>query len=263
MPLRGVWSYRRPEHFSQANDLQSQLHQQLLERAAQACGGEAGVALLLDVSQLEVAEWRTGRQPLPTNIFLKLIDYLTDDHGTRLEVAPPAKLAARPPVLLPVVREIADSALGEALALHGTGLGNVQLLNTRGSLEIAAHRGFGPQFLEFFREVGLADSSVCGQAFARGMPVIVSDVQNDEALAGTEAQRVILTAGVRSVQSTPVLSANGQVFGMISTHFAQAGGAHTAMPSIEPIARRLAVRLHKWAPPGAHGLSEGKPRMWV
>jgi hypothetical protein len=239
--------------------LQSQVHQKLLERAAQACGGVAGVAMLLDVSRTEVAEWLGGRRPLPTNVFLKLVDYLTDDQPTWGKPEGPMKIVGRPAILLPVVREIAACALDEALALHGTGLGNVQLLNTRGNLEIAAQRGFSPPFLEFFREVNIADSSVCGQALALGTPVIVEDIQDDDRLAGTDARKVILAAGVRSVQSTPVLSANGQVFGMISTHFAQVGGAHAAMPSVEPIARRLAIRLQKWAPPGIHGPSEAKP----
>ena len=197
---------------------------------------------------------------MPTHVFLKLVDFLLD-RDPSVE-ADGVKVVARPPILLPVVREIAAGALDEALALHGTGFGNVQLLNTRGNLEIAAQRGFGPHFLEFFREVNIADSSVCSRALARGMPVAVADVHNDERLAGTEAQKVILAAGVRSVQSTPVLSVNGQVFGMISTHFVQVGGAHPAMPSIEPIARRLAIRLQKWAPPGAHGTSEDKPSIW-
>lgn len=49
--------------------------------------------------------------------------------------------------------------------------------------------------------------------------VIVSDVAHCEALAGTSSLQVLLEAGVRAVQSTPLISSSGNLLGIISTHY--------------------------------------------
>jgi len=94
--------------------LQSLVHQKLVERAIQECGGTVELAMLLNVSQTEVAEWLRAARPLPTTIFLKLVDCFIEDHSDRIESDAPVKIVSRPAILLPVVREIADCALDEA-----------------------------------------------------------------------------------------------------------------------------------------------------
>jgi GAF domain-containing protein len=227
--------------------MQPEVYLKVLERAAKSCGGVPGVALLLNASREEVADWLSRRAAMPTIAFLRLVDHLVEIEAG--EAQPPVRIVPRPPALVPVVRQIAEQALDEALALHGTELGNVQLLNARGNLQIAAQRGFGPAFLEFFHEVSADDVSVCGQALASGERIVVSDVLSDPELSGTSSQAAILAAGVRSVQSTPLVSAAGRVFGMISTHFREPGGAHDGLPSLAPIARRFADMLQTWTPP--------------
>ena len=49
----------------------------------------------------------------------------------------------------------------------------------------------------------------------------MEDVERSEIFAGTPALDVLLDAGVRAVQSTPLLSSSGQVLGMISTHMSR------------------------------------------
>ncbi len=221
------------------------VYREMLDRAVVAWGGVPGVAQVLDVPAAEVSKWLAGAAPIPPNAFLRLIDSFNEQ--PRAEQGPATlQIASRRPRLLPIVRDVADRWLEEALALHETTFGTVQLVNARGNLELAAQRGFGPQFLEFFREVSPGDSSVCGQALARGERVVVPSVLLDPVLSGTEAQIVLLAAGVRSVQSTPLVSATRQLFGMISTHFAVAGGAHEGLPSLAPIARQFAHLLQAW-----------------
>ena len=67
---------------------------------------------------------------MPTIAFLRLVDHLVDIEAGE---AQPVRIVPRPPALVPVVRQIAEQALDEALGLHGTPLGNVQLLNGRGN----------------------------------------------------------------------------------------------------------------------------------
>ncbi|MGR6917592.1 GAF domain-containing protein [[Actinomadura] parvosata] len=113
---------------------------------------------------------------------------------------------------------LADSGLRVALALTGADMGNVQLLDrATGALTIVAGRGFQRPFLDFFAVVD-DDGSVCGRALSTGAPVAVPDVEQDASLAGTQASRVLLEAGVRAVCSTPLLDRYGVPLGMLSVH---------------------------------------------
>src|SRR5262249_6958959 len=50
---------------------------------------------------------------------------------------------------------------------------------------------------------------------------IVEDVLESKVFAGTPGLQVVLDAGVRAVQSTPLISSSGKVLGMITTHYAE------------------------------------------
>ena len=49
--------------------------------------------------------------------------------------------------------------------------------------------------------------------------MIVEDVTQSEIFAEQPSLNILLEAGVHAVQSTPLISGAGTVFGMISTHF--------------------------------------------
>jgi PAS domain S-box-containing protein len=53
-----------------------------------------------------------------------------------------------------------------------------------------------------------------------GERVVVEDVAENKILEGTPSLQVLLAAGVRAVQSTPLVSSSGKLWGMISTHYA-------------------------------------------
>lgn len=108
--------------------------------------------------------------------------------------------------------------LDTTLNLVGTDMGNIQLFDPQQEiLEIVAHRGFGAEFLDYFQVVRANHGSVCGRSLRAGQRVIVEDVQTDAAFAPHRA--IAATAGFRSVQSTPLLNRQGEVLGMLSTHF--------------------------------------------
>jgi GAF domain-containing protein len=113
---------------------------------------------------------------------------------------------------------LAACLLYHGLTLAGARLGNVQLMNwTKGALEIKAQSGFGDEFLNFFRRVDLADPSVCARALRHRGSIVVEDVNTDQAFA--PCCPIVLRAGVRAVQSTPLLSSGGALVGILSTHF--------------------------------------------
>jgi GAF domain-containing protein len=115
--------------------------------------------------------------------------------------------------------EAVHTILDDVIALLGAEYGNVQLL-MGDDLVIAAQRGLSADFLKTFRRVKKDDGSACGRALRLGETVIVGDVEYDPEFSAfrPDAKK----AGFRSVQSTPFFSKDGNVLGMVSTHFAHA-----------------------------------------
>ena len=112
------------------------------------------------------------------------------------------------------LEEIIDAGMAQL----GADMGNIQLLNPKNRvLEIVAHRGFDPDFLEHFREVSAADSSACGRSLRTRQRILVEDVDADPAYAPHRA--IVAAAGYRAVQCTPLFGKDGEPMGMFSTHF--------------------------------------------
>jgi two-component system CheB/CheR fusion protein len=101
----------------------------------------------------------------------------------------------------------------------GADLGNIQLADDGGNLRIAAQVGFERPFLEFFARVDSHTDSVCGAALAASQRVTVNDVAKSPIFASTVALQVLLAAGVRAVQSTPLFDGSNRFLGMLSTHY--------------------------------------------
>ena len=114
-----------------------------------------------------------------------------------------------------VLGEIVDAAI----AIAHADFGNVQLLDSKtGDLRMAAQRGFPAWWLDFWSATGKGQGS-CGTALERGQRVIVDDVERSRIFAGTAALQIQLRAGVRAVQSTPLVARSGAPLGMFSTHY--------------------------------------------
>ena len=113
----------------------------------------------------------------------------------------------------PLLQEIMDAAVSIAGAKKGT----LQLLEGD-SLRIVAAHGHKQPFLEFFASAE-SQASVCGEATRRGERVVVSDVETSALFIGTPSLAVLREAGVRAVQSTPVMSRNGALLGILTTQW--------------------------------------------
>lgn len=115
--------------------------------------------------------------------------------------------------------QICDEIVETAITLSGADMGNLQLLDSEHSLlKITAHRGFGPAFLEHFASVHLGQAA-CGEAMIRRRRVITEDVVHSPIFAGRLDRNIMLTAGALAVQSTPLVTREGRMVGVLSTHY--------------------------------------------
>ena len=244
-----------------------------LRRAADILGGKDELRAALRVPMPRLEEWLQGVALPPMDIFLRAVDIISAPSGPAQPAAARARIlslrsgeliakaerqierAHETLVALPRTRAfleatfqqseraaMLESALDAALEAGRAPLGTLQLRDDQG-LRIVASRGFQAPFLEFFACVR-DTSCACGTALREQSRVVVSDVAADPIFAGGEAGAVLHAAGARAVQSTPLLSAYGQVLGVLSTHY-----DHPYTPEepeleiIDHIARRTAFWL--------------------
>lgn len=110
-----------------------------------------------------------------------------------------------------------------AAALMGSDCASMQMLHPErgicGELRLLASRGFTPQAAQFWEWVRADSESSCGMALRTRQRAIASDVESCDFMAGTDDRTTYLQAGIRAVQSTPLLSRSGRLLGMISTHW--------------------------------------------
>ena len=108
-----------------------------------------------------------------------------------------------------------------AVEITGTTMGYAQLLEPEtGTLRLVAHRHFREAYLEYFSNV-VGGRAASGTAVMRGERVVVEDVTTSPIFDGTDAPGVMLEAGARAVQSTPMIGRSGRIVGILSTHYAQ------------------------------------------
>jgi GAF domain-containing protein len=91
-----------------------------------------------------------------------------------------------------------------------------------GELKLLGYRGFRSQAAAAWEWISPASDTSCGIALRSGERVVVPDVLAYEAIAGSRELQTYLQTGIRSMQTTPLLSrTGGTILGMISTHWAE------------------------------------------
>ena len=112
-----------------------------------------------------------------------------------------------------LLQEVMDTAV----AILGAELGTLQLIEGD-ALRIVAHHGHQKPFLDFFANAGTRES-VCGEAMKLGERVVVDNVESSRVFAGSASLPVLRAAGVRAVQSTPLVSRHGTILGILTTQW--------------------------------------------
>jgi GAF domain-containing protein/anti-sigma regulatory factor (Ser/Thr protein kinase) len=111
---------------------------------------------------------------------------------------------------------ILDAAIGFARA----DAGSMQLLDPETEqLELIDLRGFHPDSGEYWGQIHDHSVTSCGEALRTGERVIVPDFEACDWLVGTRDLELYRSSGLRSVQTTPLITRDGHTVGMLSTHW--------------------------------------------
>ncbi|MFB6201818.1 MAG: GAF domain-containing protein [Halorhabdus sp.] len=115
-----------------------------------------------------------------------------------------------------------DAALDTAVDMLDADFGSLQRLDPEtNELELLTNRGFDEAAEEAWARVSVDDASTCGKALQTEEYVLVPDVEASEFMAGTADLETYRQTGIRAVQTTPLVSRDGNVLGMLSTHWAE------------------------------------------
>jgi GAF domain-containing protein len=107
-----------------------------------------------------------------------------------------------------------------AIGITGADMGTVQRFDEAADcLRIVASRGFSSEALSFFGVVLRDTNTTCAAALTRRMRVFVEDVSTSYLFVGTRELDVLRAHGIAAAQSTPLISSNGRLWGVFTTHF--------------------------------------------
>ena len=124
--------------------------------------------------------------------------------------------------------ELYGKIVEAAVSITGSQFGTMQLLCPQGDssgngckLSLICSRGLPQHAVEFWQWVGPEAYSSCTTALESGRREIIPDFEAWEKIAGTEDLLAFRRSGIRSAQTTPLLSRDGNLLGMISTHWSE------------------------------------------
>ena len=124
--------------------------------------------------------------------------------------------------------ELYGKIVDAAVSITGSQFGTMQLLcpqddssGNGGKLRLLCSRGLAQDAVEFWGWVSPEAHSSCTSALRSGQREIVPDYEDWDLIAGTEDLLAFRRCGIRSAQTTPLLSRNGNLLGMISTHWSE------------------------------------------
>lgn len=88
-----------------------------------------------------------------------------------------------------------------------------------GELEMLASTGLDARGVEYWKWVRGDSGCTCGEVLRTGRRAIAEDVETCSFMAGTPDRDVLLSGGIRAGQTTPLITRDGKLVGMISTHW--------------------------------------------
>ena len=113
-----------------------------------------------------------------------------------------------------------------AVSITGSQFGTMQLLcpvghssGHGGELQLLCSRGLPEEAVGFWQWVNPSAHSSCTMALRFSQRAIIPDYEQWSDIAGTEDLQAFRRTGIRSAQTTPLLARNGNLLGMISTHW--------------------------------------------
>ncbi|SFB39721.1 Two-component sensor histidine kinase, contains HisKA and HATPase domains [Rhizobium sp. NFR07] len=113
-----------------------------------------------------------------------------------------------------------------AISITQSQFGTMQLLcksedGSGNGLQLLTSRGLTPADKSVWQWVAPTALSSCTQALKSGQRAIIADFESWAEIAGTPDLMAFRRAGIRSAQTTPLISRDGTLLGMISTHWSE------------------------------------------
>ncbi|MBD2034250.1 PAS domain-containing protein [Leptolyngbya sp. FACHB-321] len=117
------------------------------------------------------------------------------------------------------IQTLYQALLSTAIALTRAEAGTVQILDVATQeLVLLANQGFEPKITETFYRVKASSHTPCGLALGSGGRTFV-DFDGPQSEDPDGSLRLLVEAGYRSGQSTPLITRAGKIIGMVSTHW--------------------------------------------
>lgn len=114
--------------------------------------------------------------------------------------------------------EVYGLLLDSAMKVMESDLASIQLYcNTTEQLKLVATKNIHPRSIAFWQIVSATSGSICGEALRTQTRITVTDVETIDFVK--EEIEIFRLSGIRAVQSTPLVSQQGKLIGMISTHW--------------------------------------------
>jgi hypothetical protein len=150
-----------------------------------------------------------------------------------------------------------------AIGITGADMGTLQRFDERTDcLTIVASRGFSSEALTFFGIVRRDTNTTCAAALTRRMRVFVEDVSTSYLFVGTRELDMLRAGGIAAAQSTPLISSNGRLWRVFTTHFhkPQIEGEFDHAP-LDRLAIQVADSLERREGPLPRSLKNAKDRI--
>jgi two-component system, cell cycle sensor histidine kinase and response regulator CckA len=143
-----------------------------------------------------------------------------------------------------------DQVLDTALAILRADFASIHIFyperGTHGELQFLSHRGLNAQAARHWEWIRASTRTTCGEALRTRQRVAIPDIRNSDLMAGSGNVERYLGAGIRSIQTTPLISRTGALLGMVSTHWRErhdlSGGELRALDVLARLAADLIER---------------------
>ena len=139
-------------------------------------------------------------------------------------------------------RGLYDAILDAALRLLRSDMATMQLYDPiHDGLTLLSSRGFDPKYIPLFNWVGRDAGTSCAVALRKGSRAVIPDIETCADIVGTPAHEPLRLCNIRSAQSTPLVSRNGTIIGMITNHWKEPHEpTESALLLIDVLARQAA-----------------------
>ena len=144
------------------------------------------------------------------------------------------------------IQALYDGIIDSAMMIMCSEYASMQILydesDKESKLKLLGYRGFTPNAVRSWEWVDVKKTCTsCSQAVRTQQRVIVSDVQQCDFMKGSIEQLLYTETGIYAVQSTPLISRNGKVLGVISTHWTKCNSPTERQLSLLDVLARQAA----------------------